>query len=47
MSNNEEMVLVELNRYQDMVQEVLDYIEKHQEIKEVQEIYEIVKDWCC
>ena len=45
--NNDEIVLVELNRYQDMVQKVLDYIEKHQEVKEVQEIYEIVKDWCC
>lgn len=38
---------LELNRYQDMTQEVLDYIEKHKDIKEINEIYDIIKKWAC
>ena len=38
---------LELDRYQDMTQEVLDYIEKHKDIKEVNEIYDIIKKWAC
>lgn len=35
---------LELDRYQDMTQEVLDYIEKHKDIKEVNDIYDIIKN---
>lgn len=38
---------LELERYQDMIQEVLDYIVEHQEIKEVNNIYDIIKKWAC
>ncbi len=38
---------LELNRYQDMTQEVLDYILAHLENQEVQEIYNIIKRWDC
>lgn len=38
---------LELNRYQDMTKEVLDYILAHPETKEVQEIYNIIKEWNC
>ena len=38
---------LELNRYQDMTQEVLDYILTHLENQEVQEIYNIIKRWDC
>ena len=38
---------LELNRYQDMTKEVLDYILAHLENKEVQEIYNIIKEWNC
>lgn len=38
---------LELERYQDMIQEVLDYIVEHQEIKEVNDIYDIIKKWAC
>lgn len=38
---------LELDRYQDMTQEVLDYIEKHKDIEEVNEIYNIIKKWAC
>ena len=38
---------LELNRYQDMTQEVLNYILTHIESKEVQEIYKIIKNWGC
>lgn len=37
----------ELARYQDMTQEVLDYIVKHTDIQEVNEIYNIIKKWAC
>ena len=37
----------ELDRYQDMMQEVLDYIVEHKDIKEVNEIYDIIKKWAC
>ncbi len=36
---------LELNRYQDMTQEILNYILTHIESKEVQEIYKIIKNW--
>ena len=38
---------LELDRYQDMTQEVLNYIEKHKDIEEVNEIYNIIKKWAC
>ena len=38
---------LELNRYQDMTQEVLDYILAHLENQEIQEIYNIIKRWDC
>jgi len=38
---------LELNRYQDMTKEVLDYILAHLENKEVQEIYNIIREWNC
>ena len=38
---------LELDRYQDMTQEVLNYIEKHKDIEEVNEIYDIIKKWAC
>jgi hypothetical protein len=39
--------ILELNRYQDMTQEVLNYISAHKDIKEVNEIYQIIKEWQC
>lgn len=41
------IISAELNRYQDMTQEVLDYIVEHEDIKEVNEIYNIIKKWAC
>ena len=38
---------LELNRYQDMTQEVFKYILAHQKNQEVQDIYNIIKKWCC
>lgn len=38
---------LELNRYQDMTQQVLNYILAHQKSKEAQDIYSIIKEWCC
>lgn len=38
---------LELDRYQDMTQEVLNYIEKHKDIEEVNDIYDIIKKWAC
>lgn len=40
-------ITLELNRYQDMTQEILNYILTHIENKEVQEIYNIIKEWNC
>ena len=40
-------VAAELERYQDMTQEVLDYILLHQEVKEIQDVYDIIKKWAC
>lgn len=37
----------ELNRYQQMTQEVLDYIMQHQDNEIAQHILEIIRDWCC
>lgn len=38
---------LELERYQDMTQEVLDYIAAHKDIKEVNDIYDIIKKFAC
>ena len=38
---------LELNRYQDMTQEVLNYILAHIENETAQDIYKIIKDWNC
>ena len=38
---------LELNRYQDMTKEVLDYILVHTEDKTAQDIYSIIKEWEC
>jgi len=38
---------LELNRYQDMTKEILDYILAHLDIIEIQEIYNIIKDYNC
>ena len=38
---------LELNRYQDMTQQVLNYILAHQKSNEAQDIYSIIKEWCC
>ena len=38
---------LELNRYQDMTQEVLNYISIHTEDKTAQDIYSIIKEWEC
>ena len=35
------------DRYQEMTREILDYILEHQNIKEVNEIYDIIKKWAC
>ena len=40
-------IALELERYQDMTQEVLNYILNHQNIDEVNEIYDIIKKYCC
>lgn len=38
---------LELNRYQDMTKEILDYILAKQEDKVAQDIYNIIKQWEC
>ena len=38
---------LELNRYQDMMQEILNYILAHREDKIAQDIYSIIKEWEC
>ncbi len=38
---------LELNRYQDMTKEILNYILVHIEDKTVQDIYSIIKEWEC
>jgi hypothetical protein len=38
---------LELNRYQDMTQEVLNYILSKVEDKTAQDIYKIIKNWNC
>lgn len=40
-------IALELDRYQDMTQEVLNYIVRHEEVNEVKEIYNIIKKWAC
>lgn len=41
------IINTELNRYQDMTQEVLGYIAQHEDIEEVKQIYNIIKKWAC
>ena len=38
---------LELNRYQDMTKAVFDYILKHQDIPEMKEVYNIIRDFNC
>ena len=38
---------LELNRYQDMTQKILNYILSKVEDKTAQDIYKIIKDWNC
>ena len=38
---------LELNRYQDMTQKVLNYILSKADDKTAQDIYKIIKDWNC
>ena len=40
-------VAEELERYQVMTQEVLNYVIEHTDVKEVDEIYNIIKKWAC
>ena len=41
-------ITLELNRYQDMTQEILNYIlSANLSVKEVQDIYKIIKNWNC
>jgi len=37
----------ELDRYQQMTQEVLDYIMQNQDNEIAQHILEIIRNWCC
>ena len=37
----------ELDRYQQMTQEVLDYIMQNQDNAIAQHILEIIRNWCC
>ena len=45
--NNNNLIEEELDRYQQMIQEVLDYIMQHQDNEIAQHILEIIRDWCC
>ena len=45
--NNEQLTKEELDRYQQMTQEVLDYIMQHQDSEIAQHILEIIRNWCC
>lgn len=47
MNIMDNLIMEELERYQDMTGEVLDYIIKHIEVKEVDDIYNIIKKWAC
>ena len=40
-------VSLELLRYQDMTQQLLNYIGKHAGVKEVQDMFCIIQEWCC
>ena len=40
-------ITLELNRYQDMTKEILDYILTKQEDKVAKDIYNIIKQWEC
>ena len=42
-----EQLIEELNRYQDMTKEVLDYIMANLDKSECQQILDIIKKWCC
>ena len=39
--------ILELKRYKDMVQDVFNYIEKHLDSYEANEIYDIIRQWIC
>ena len=41
------IISAELNRYQGMTQEILDYITQHEEIEEIKQVYNIIKKWAC
>lgn len=45
--NNEQLTKEELDRYQQMTQEVLDYIMQYQDNEIAQHILEIIRNWCC
>ena len=45
--NNEQLTKEELDRYQQMTQEVLDYIMQNQDNEIAQHILEIIRNWCC
>lgn len=45
--NNEQLIKEELDRYQQMTQEVLDYIIKHQDSEIAQQVLKIIQEWCC
>ena len=47
MKENETYIAEELNRYQDMTQEVLDYLMKNLDKEECLKVFEIIKKWCC
>ena len=40
-------ITLELNRYQDMTQEVINYILSKVEDKTAQDIYKIIRNWNC
>lgn len=37
----------ELERYQGMTQEILNYIVKHTDVEQINEVYNIIKKWAC
>jgi hypothetical protein len=45
--DNNKLTEEELDRYQQMTQEVLDYIMQYQDNAIAQHILEIIKQWCC
>ena len=45
--NNNNLIEEELDRYQQMIQEVLDYIMQHQDNENAKQKIENIHDWCC